>query len=216
VPTLVPGINDHDVGGILEFGIERSPVVRSVHFQPVSYFGRYARMPVDADRLTLPQLMRLIEAQSAGKFKAADFHPPGCENSLCSFSANYLVLPDGQVHAIAGSGTCCSTPITALKGAHQTIGYVARQWRAPDACRPPTADRDATMAADGSMDLDAFLQKIKTHRLSVSAMAFQDVWNLDLERVRDCCIHVMAPDARLVPFCLYNLTGSQGQRLYRP
>jgi hypothetical protein len=51
--------------------------------------------------------------------------------------------------------------------------------------------------------------------LAVSAMAFQDVWNLDLERVRDCCIHVMAPDTRLVPFCLYNLTSSRGQRLYR-
>jgi uncharacterized radical SAM superfamily Fe-S cluster-containing enzyme len=215
VPTLVPGINDHDVGSILEFAIKRSPVVRSVHFQPMSYIGRYAHMPEDEDRLTLPQLMRLIEAQSEGKFKVADFHPPGCENSLCSFSANYMVLPDGRVRAIAGSDPCCATPIPALMGAHQAMNFVARQWRAPAACCPPTADHNTAMVADGVMDLDAFLQQIKTHRLSVSAMVFQDVWNLDLERVRDCCIHVMAPDTRLVPFCLYNLTGSQGERLYR-
>jgi uncharacterized radical SAM superfamily Fe-S cluster-containing enzyme len=46
-------------------------------------------------------------------------------------------------------------------------------------------------------------------------MAFQDAWNLDLERLKDCCIHVAAPDGRLVPFCAYNLTSSRGESLYR-
>jgi uncharacterized radical SAM superfamily Fe-S cluster-containing enzyme len=46
-------------------------------------------------------------------------------------------------------------------------------------------------------------------------MAFQDAWSLDLERVRDCCIHVMTSDGRLVPFCAYNLTDVQGHALYR-
>ena len=47
-------------------------------------------------------------------------------------------------------------------------------------------------------------------------MAFQDVWNITLDRVRDCCIHVMSPEGTLIPFCLYNLTGLNGNRLYRP
>jgi len=51
--------------------------------------------------------------------------------------------------------------------------------------------------------------------LSVSCMAFQDAWNLDLERTKDCCIHVVAPDGRMIPFCLYNLTSAKGERLYR-
>jgi hypothetical protein len=46
-------------------------------------------------------------------------------------------------------------------------------------------------------------------------MAFQDAWNLDLERVKDCCIHVVSPKGRLIPFCLYNLTNTQGKTLYR-
>jgi uncharacterized radical SAM superfamily Fe-S cluster-containing enzyme len=49
----------------------------------------------------------------------------------------------------------------------------------------------------------------------VSAMAFQDVWTVDLERIRDCCIHVLAPDRTLVPFCVYNLTDVNGRALYR-
>jgi hypothetical protein len=66
-----------------------------------------------------------------------------------------------------------------------------------------------------SVSLDEFLAMARAGTFSVSAMAFQDVWNLDLERVRQCCIHVMAPDGRLVPFCLYNLTAADGRSLYR-
>jgi 7,8-dihydro-6-hydroxymethylpterin dimethyltransferase len=219
VPTLVPGINDHDIGNLLNLAVAHVPVVRSIHFQPVSYFGRFLHPPSDADRITLPQLMRLIEAQSEGAFHAADFSPPGCENALCSFSASYLVMPDGGVRTIGRSGRdCCSKPIQADTGAANAIAFVARQWRAPQACADLSILHPSDRCSTGrdAMDLDAFIQRARTHLLSVSAMAFQDAWNLDLERVRDCCIHVMAPDTRLVPFCLYNLTASDGRRLYRP
>jgi len=220
VPTLVPGVNDQDIGNILRLAVAHSPVVRAVHFQPVSYFGRYPHPPADADRITLPRLMRLIEAQSEGAFQAAHFSPPGCENALCSFSANFMVMPDRSVRAMGRewSGSCCPQPIQADMGAAHAISSVARQWAAPLACACAPGSQQPTRnapARGGALDLDAFLRRAKTHMLAVSAMAFQDVWNLDLERVRDCCIHVMAPDTRLVPFCLYNLTGSRGQRLYR-
>jgi uncharacterized radical SAM superfamily Fe-S cluster-containing enzyme len=50
---------------------------------------------------------------------------------------------------------------------------------------------------------------------SVSGMAFQDAWNLDLDRLKGCCIHSVAPDGRLIPFCAYNLTGENHMGLYR-
>ena len=50
VPTVIPGVNDHNLGDILKQALEWSPVVRAVHFQPVSYFGRYPAPPKDADR----------------------------------------------------------------------------------------------------------------------------------------------------------------------
>jgi uncharacterized radical SAM superfamily Fe-S cluster-containing enzyme len=46
-------------------------------------------------------------------------------------------------------------------------------------------------------------------------MAFQDAWNLTLDRIKDCCIHVMSPQGKLIPFCLYNLTDIKGKALYR-
>ncbi len=62
---------------------------------------------------------------------------------------------------------------------------------------------------------DVLLERASTHRICISAMAFQDAWNLDLERLKDCCIHVVAPDGRLVPFCAYNMTSPSGVSLYR-
>ncbi len=52
--------------------------------------------------------------------------------------------------------------------------------------------------------------------LGLSGMAFQDAWTLDTERLRQCHIHVVAPDRRIIPFCAYNLTDSEGRALYRP
>ena len=61
-----------------------------------------------------------------------------------------------------------------------------------------------------------FLSRTKTHTFCISGMAFQDAWNLDLDRLRDCYIHNVSPDGRLIPFCAYNLTDQTGHALYRP
>lgn len=232
-PTLVPGINTDSVGAILKKAVALSPTVRAVHFQPISYFGRYLTQNGPKFRLTLPELMHLIEDQSEGVFAVKHFKPPGCENARCSFHGNFLVMPEGRVMPLQQdtAKSCCSAngkepaPIPAAEGAAKAMAYVRRQWAAPDlapmtrpsapkGAAPPAQDNERKCCGDPPT-LETFISRARSHTLSVSAMAFQDAWNVDLNRVRDCCIHVMAPDHRLIPFCLYNLTGSQGQRLYR-
>jgi uncharacterized radical SAM superfamily Fe-S cluster-containing enzyme len=224
VPTVIPGVNEHNLGDILKQALEWSPVVRAVHFQPVSYFGRYPHQPKDADRITLPELMRAIEEQSGGKFQVDHFRPPGCENALCSFHGNYLILSDGALRSLQSpfGEECCSVPESAEEGATKAISYVARQWAAPPpsprnpfpsaCCSPPSS---GCSNSAGLISLDDFISRARTLIFSVSAMAFQDIWSVDLERVRDCCIHVMAPNRNLVPFCVYNLTDVHGHALYR-
>jgi uncharacterized radical SAM superfamily Fe-S cluster-containing enzyme len=221
VPTLVPGCNIRSVGAILHRALQWYPAVRAVHFQPVSYFGRHPGVPTDRDRLTLPELMRIIETQTEGLFRTDHFRPPGCEHALCSFHAQYIVSEDGQPRPLhCAPMTCCSqAPIRAEEGAARAIAAVARQWAAAPAPPPEPCgcDERKLLGKDsGAISLDDFLATTRARTFSVSAMAFQDVWNLDLERVRQCCIHVMAEDGRLVPFCLYNLTSAGGCRLYRP
>ena len=224
VPTIVAGINTDNIGDILELALEWFPTVRSVHFQPVSYFGRYPHGLPQGSRVTLPDVIRAIENQTDGRFAADAFRPPCCENALCSFHGQFLIDRDGRPQSLQPpfAPQCCADPIPAEKGAARAIAAVARQW-----ARPQSAARISKMPADKASaggccdgpplpDLDAFLAQANARTFSVSAMAFQDAWSLDLERVRDCCIHVLSPEGRLIPFCLYNLTSSAGKRLYRP
>ena len=64
-------------------------------------------------------------------------------------------------------------------------------------------------------DWDLILERSKTHLFSVSGMAFQDAWNLDLDLLQDCCINVAGEGGKLVPFCAYNITNTHGVALYR-
>ncbi|MBI5589102.1 MAG: radical SAM protein [Deltaproteobacteria bacterium] len=239
VPMVVPGINDQQLGAILDYGVKASPPVRGIHIQPVSYFGRRPELPQNRDRITLPEILAALESQSRGRVRASDFRPPGCENALCSFHGRFFITESGGLNPVvtlplASAG---SPPEAADIGARRAVAAVARQWGAGDGNQRTagrrqevsTLDRKQDKAAifcssgnkiPGSdatrpMDIDRFLEFARNRSFSISAMAFQDAWNLDLERLRDCCIHVVAEDGRLVPFCAYNLTDICNQPLYR-
>lgn len=211
VPTLISGINTEQVGGILKTAMSYSPIVRGVHFQPISFFGRY---PANTKRVTLPELMQLIEIQTHGLFTATRFKPPGCENALCSFHGNYVLKSNGLAIPLSKKD-CCSSHETAESGAERAVSFVARQWKAPRSSENTANTHSCCSNSGGIMTLDEFIERARTHTFSVSAMAFMDAWTIDLERVKDCCIHMAAPDGRLIPFCLYNLTSQTHESLYR-
>lgn len=212
VPTLVPGINTEDIGNIIRLAIAHMPAVRGVHFQPISYFGRCPQLPVDEVRITLPEVMLAIEKQTGGMIKTDSFSPSGCENAFCSFHGSFVVMPDGSLRSLSRreNNPCCSWPVEAALGAARTREFVAANWAYPELILVPPVTAAPILGG-----WDAFLDRKRTHTFCVSAMAFQDAWTLDLERLRDCCIHTASPDGRLVPFCAYNLTNCNGMTLYR-
>lgn len=211
VPTIVPGVNDQNLGAILRFALERFPAVRGIHFQPVAYFGRYPTPPQNADRITIPELLSGMEAQTGGLVHLRDFHPKGSENSFCSFTANYLIQPDGSLAPIHSSESDCNCkPQDAKESVRRSREFVARRWTYRE---PPKKVAASSISLGG---WDAVLERAQTHFFSISGMAFQDAWNLDLELLQDCCIAIAAPNGDLVPFCAYNLTNTRGEALYRP
>jgi hypothetical protein len=212
VPTLVPGVNTDQIGAIIRLALEHMPTVRGVHFQPVSYFGRYPTEPSDESRFTIPDVIRAIEEQMEGNIAVSSFCPPGCENAVCSFHANFVLMPNGDLKAITHhtENACCSTPIQAEEGAARARAFVAENWSSPET--PAESRCGCTVSLD---ELDDFLTRKRTHMFCISGMAFQDAWTMDLARLRDCCIHVASPDGRLIPFCAYNLTDRHGHALYR-
>ena len=228
VPTLVRGINTDSVGAIVRQALQLAPTVRGIHFQPVSYFGRFPEQIGDQGRFTLPELMRCLEEQTGGLVKVTDFSPPGCEHAHCSFHATYVHSAEGGLRPIgtANRDSCCSADI-GTGGVRRTVETVSRRWTLPSAApffsRPPVSEETACCGGsssdvtrvEGLLDLDVFLREIATRSFTISAMAFQDADNLDLERLRGCCISVLSAEGMLVPFCAYNLSSREGKGLYR-
>lgn len=209
VPTLVPNVNVENIGEIINFALEHIHAVRGVHFQPVSYFGRVPNMPEEKDRVTLPEIMDEIERQTRGKIKSESLKPPTCENSLCSFNGSYIYLKNGELMSITNNSCGCKGE-KAEEGAIKAKAFVSRNW----ASRKPDESKKGPDAG-GISGWDEILDSIHNKSFSLSAMAFQDVWNVNLERTKDCCIHVVSPEGKLIPFCLYNITSMDGRSLYR-
>ena len=200
VPTVAPGVNDHALGDILRFATSRMPHIRGVHIQPISYFGRCG-LEAPAMRLTIPKMLRLIEAQTNGLMRITDFGGGGAESPYCSFHASYMRKPDGSLKALPRRRSqCCCVKSSDARD------FVSRQWSGKASC----CDGDEATSA-----LDDFLQQAVDNTFTVSGMLFQDAWNLDLERLKRCYISEADTDRGMVPFCAYNLTDINGRALYR-
>ena len=204
VPVIAPDVNDSLLGEILRFAVENMPAVRGVHFQPISYFGRCKpqrpEMPI-----TIPKMLRLIDEQTGGMMRYADFSGGGAENPYCSFHASYIRKSDGTLKALKKRAvSVCRTR------SDDSRSFVAEQWSGiglHNVC----AETDMSETSS----LDEFLEDARMNTLAVSGMIFQDAYNLDLERLKRCYICEVDSEFGMVPFCAYNLTDINGKALYR-
>jgi uncharacterized radical SAM superfamily Fe-S cluster-containing enzyme len=195
-PTLVRDINTDQIGAIIRFAMAQSPNVRGVHFQPVTFTGRAPSIPKDSDRITLDELVFEICKQTQGIVKAEDLLPSACDHPLCGFHGDFIadqnVLIPLLKHGDSQKKCCCDT------AAEKNREFVARRWQ-----RPPA---DEASCCGDIHDMDTFLNKVKSHGFTLTAMAFQDAGNIDFSRLRNCSFHVY-DRGKLVPFCSYYLSG---------
>ncbi len=205
VPVIAAGVNEDEIGNILQYGLEHHPGVRGVHFQPLSCFGRCEvadLKPKTQWRMTIPQMLKEIETQSGGLMKASDFSGGGTESPYCSFHASYRKNGNELKALVRRERNCCPVPSS------QAMKFVARQW-----------GREETEASElngiDTSAFDEFLKKASEQIFTVSGMLFQDAWNLDLNRLRRCYIAEADSECGMVPFCAYNLTDISGKALYR-
>lgn len=188
VPTVVRGVNSGDLGALVRFAAE-TPGVRGVHFQPVSYFGRFPDGDRTEERYTLDELMDDLHRQAGIPISA--FLPSRCDHPLCGFHAAFLKGPGGTLEPLS------SGPRPAGCGsAKENRDYVARRWMGGAPAEQLPADAD---------DFDRFLYRVRHESLTLSAMPFQDAENLNIERLRRCSLHVY-DRGRIVPFCAHYLS----------
>lgn len=192
VPTVVRGVNENQLGELVRLGVSLSPGVRGIHFQPVSYFGRYPGMPENEERYTLDELLADLCSQTG--LAPENFVPSRCDHPLCGFHGSFLAGEDGQLSPLSRR-----TADSLKTDARQNREYVARHW----------SRRDGVFAECGRSeeipDMNAFLHRLRTSSFTLSAMAFQDAMNLDIERLHRCSLHVYDKGV-LKPFCARYLT----------
>ena len=209
VVTVSPDLNLDHVGEIIKYAASKVPTVKGVHFQPIAHFGRYPVEPTDEHRVNLPQLAHAIEVQTKGMLKADNFIPTSCSNVHCDMKSLSVVLPDKSLFPL--TTMALGPPTKTDDVADKTRGELSRFWKFIENSmdgEDETRDKD-----DNSWR--TFIKRAKTHYLTVSAMAFQDAWTGEVERWERCCIHVVTLDGKLIPFCLFNTTASDGTTLYR-
>lgn len=201
VPTIVPQVNTQDIGNIIRFGVSQAPAVRGVHFQPVSYFGRIPSTPSDSQRFTLDELLAAIEEQAGTLVQRDSLLPSRCDHPMCGFHGDYIVMQDQTLHPLhKANSSCCETTTAA-----QNRSFVARKWQRPKIEGIASGTVNEQESETDLETLDGFLSRVRSHSFTITAMAFQDAGNLDLERLRRCSLHVF-DNGRFVPFCAYYLT----------
>ncbi|MDG6933502.1 MAG: radical SAM protein [Nitrososphaerota archaeon] len=107
VPTVIKSINDHELGGIIDFAKTNIDTVRAVNFQPVSLTGRMSKKEREKYRITIPDCVHRIEDQTNGEVTADSWFPvPSC-SPITHFIEAVTKKPQYElsIHFACGAGT---------------------------------------------------------------------------------------------------------------
>jgi len=224
VAAVERGLNEHEVGDIVEFGLAH-PAVRSVAFQPVTHSGRHPEFDPLA-RLTNSDVIALLAGQRPDWFRRDDFFPVPCCFPACR-SVTYL-LTEGT----PGQPGFALAPVPRLLQVEDYLDYVSNRvlpdsgvrealeklWSA-SACMgtPATEDRLRQVAAaldcaDAcGVNLPEALANLADRAFMIVVQDFQDPYTLNVRQLMKCCVEEITPDGRLIPFCAYNSAGYREQ-----
>jgi uncharacterized radical SAM superfamily Fe-S cluster-containing enzyme len=204
VAAIERGVNVDEVGAILKFGLDH-PAVRGVVFQPVTHVGRH--MDFDPmERVTIPDVIHGIVDQSAGQFILEDFVPVPCCFPTCQ--VNSYVFVDGEK----------TVPLPCILDIDQYLDYITNR-----ALPKPTNAADVQKALEGlwsasavagteqtadqfqcacgpGMELGFELSHLKDHIFQIAIKDFLDPWTFNVKQVMKCCVGILVPDGRIIPF----------------
>ncbi len=226
VVTLVKGVNDGQLGDIINFALANFDVIRCINVQPVSLCGRLPQKEREQMRITIPDFMRLVEEQTKGDIKASDFYPVPTVAPIAKavgalkgkryleFTAHphcgmatYLFVENGQ-----------KTPITRIANVDKFTAAMKKVYE--EASKGNKNRAKLRLLSAASHVKFSFLRKyvlrvltegsyeslgdLQRKSLLLTSMHFMDPYNFDLERVQRCLIHYAVPDGRIIPFCTMN------------
>lgn len=208
VAAVERGVNEHELGAIVRFGVEH-PAVMGVVFQPVTHAGRHVEFD-PMQRLTNADVMHALAAQLPDWLAVSDFVPVPCCFPTCRSMCYGLV--DGSSFI----------PIARLVDVEEHLDYAVNRV-VPDleirhalekmfsASATPGVEQALLACESCGIDLPKALEAIERHAFMIVAQDFQDPYTLNVRQLMKCCVEQITPDGRLIPFCAYNSVGYREQ-----
>lgn len=205
VVTLVNGLNDHEVGKILDFALQQ-PAVRGVTFQPMQDAGRVDDIDKKEERLTLTGVRRRILEQS-DLFAPADILPVPCHPDCIAMA--YALKTNGKAIPLTGM----IDPQVFIEGASNTISFERDPELKEKLFAALSTAHSPTSGAASLADLLCCLPKVELpeqigyeNLFRVIIMRFQDAQDFDVRSIKKSCVHVVHPqDMRIIPLETYNM-----------
>jgi uncharacterized radical SAM superfamily Fe-S cluster-containing enzyme len=210
VVTLKKGLNDGEIGDIIDFALKQR-CVRGVTFQPVQSAGRLEDFDPARDRLTLSEVRQGILEQSP-VFAPEDVIPVPCHPDCLAMA--YALKLDG-----------CVTPLThlidpgmLLEGGGNTIVYERDKGIKEQLLRLFSTGASPVSGAASLKQLLCCLPQVVAPEgigyeniFRIIIMQFLDPHNFDVRSVKKTCVHIVHPDGRIIPFDTYNLFYRDGK-----
>jgi hypothetical protein len=192
VVTLRKGLNDREIGRIIDFAIEQ-PCVRGVTFQPIQHAGRADGFDPSRDRLTLTEVRRRILEQTQ-VFRPEDVIPVPCHPD--SLAMAYALKVAGKITPLTG----LIEPDVLINGGRNTIVF-----EQDDAVREGVFKLFATNHSpqSGAATLRELLCCLPSLQVPqglgyenifrVLIMEFIDHHAFDVRSVKKSCVHIVHP-----------------------
>ena len=214
VPAIERNVNEHEVGRIVEFAIQH-PAIRGINFQPAFHAGRHLRHDPMA-RITIPDIIKLIEEQSAAKFMASDFVPVPCCFPTCN-SVTYAFVEGNKV-----------TPLPRILNVYEYLDYITNRvmpdfslevkaaleglWSSSSVPGSnKSTERFAFSCQACGLPDTATVGDLAEHMLMIMLQDFMDPWTFNQKNLMKCCKEFLLPGGRQIPFCAYNTLGYREQ-----
>jgi 7,8-dihydro-6-hydroxymethylpterin dimethyltransferase len=214
VPAVERGVNEHEVGAIVRFGMQH-PAVLGVNFQPAFHAGRFMQHD-PLQRITIPDVLRLIDEQTEGMLRVSDFVPVPCCFPTCN-SVTYAYVDGDTV-----------LPITRLLEVEDYLDYISNRiipgfgdevlqaleglWSSSAVPGSAKAIGDfLTSCAVCQFPSELDVRAIAERMFMVMLQDFMDPWTFNQKNVMKCCKAFLLPGGKQIPFCAYNSVGYREQ-----
>ncbi len=203
VTTLKQGVNDDEIGAIVDFALEQ-PCVRGVTLQPVQDAGRTEGFDPAVHRLTLGEVRRKLLAQQS-VFAEDDVIPVPCHPDCLAMA--YALKLGGEVLPLSGA----VDPALLLEAEQSSLVFerdLALRERVFDLFSLGHSPESSTGALGRLLcclpEIDApDLRYENVFRVLI--LQFLDPHGFDVRGVKRACVHIVHPDGRVIPFDTYNL-----------